>query len=90
MAVPASMRSDGTRLCDRVGGTTSEEGLWEPVRDVRCLFLDPFSSSTKGFGRVEEGSEEAARSLGSGDIDAESIGLVEVGFAPQVPELKGP
>jgi hypothetical protein len=79
-------RKLGESFRDRM---VSVEELRESGREVRCLFLEPLSSSPKGFGRVE-GSEEAARSLVSGDIDAESIGLIEVGFAPQVPELNGP
>lgn len=34
----------------------------EPLRDTRCRFLEEWSLSSKGFGRVEQGSEETARS----------------------------
>jgi len=34
----------------------------EPLRDTRCRFLEECSLSSNGFGRVEQGSEETARS----------------------------
>jgi hypothetical protein len=43
--------------------------------DVRRLFLDETSSSSKGFGLVEHGSDDTARSLKSFDGEGWSIGL---------------
>ena len=43
----------------------STDLLLEPPRDIRCRFLEEFSLSSKGLGRVEQGSEEVARSRDS-------------------------
>jgi hypothetical protein len=40
----------------------STDLLRDPPRDTRCRFLEEASLSSNGFGRVEQGSEEAARS----------------------------
>jgi len=40
----------------------STDLLRDPPRDIRGRFLEEASLSSKGFGRVEQGSEEAARS----------------------------
>lgn len=45
-----------------------------PLREVRRRLRAEQPSSLKGFGRVEPGSEETARSLDSvGDFEADSI-----------------
>lgn len=40
----------------------STDLLLEPPRDTLCRFLEDWSLLSKGFGRVEQGSEETARS----------------------------
>jgi hypothetical protein len=46
----------------------STDLLRDPPLDIRCRFLEECTSSSKGFGRVEQGSEETARSrVNSGD-----------------------
>ena len=46
----------------------STDLLREPPLEIRCRFLAECSSSSNGFGRVEQGSEETARSRdNSGD-----------------------
>jgi hypothetical protein len=40
------------------------------ARDVRRRFLEESSLSSKGFGRVEQGSEETARSLDGSAVEA--------------------
>jgi hypothetical protein len=45
------------------------------VSEVRRRFLDDTSASSKGFGRVEHGSEDTARSLESADGEGWSIGI---------------
>lgn len=53
-----------------------------PLREVRRRLMEESSRSSKGLGRVEQGSEETARSLDSaGDLEAWSIWLVRVGIA---------
>jgi hypothetical protein len=42
------------------GVAASTDLLLDPPRESLCLFLE--DSSSKGFGRVEQGSEETARS----------------------------
>ena len=44
------------------GPAVSTDLLREPPRDVLCRFREKASLPLKGFGRVEQGSEEAARS----------------------------
>jgi hypothetical protein len=68
--------------------TVSMDRLREPDSDVRRRFRDEWSLSSNGLGLVEEGSEETARSLGSGDLEAWSIGMVQGGYAAQVLELQ--
>lgn len=43
----------------------STDRLREPPLETRCRFREEDAVSSKGFGRVEQGSEEAARSCGS-------------------------
>jgi hypothetical protein len=53
------------------GLTVSTDRLLEvPLREVRRRFRDEMSPSSKGFGRVEQGSEETARSLDSSVVGA--------------------
>lgn len=50
-----------------------------PEREVRRRFREEMSPSSKGFGRVEQGSEETARSLDSTLLAAGgSIWLLQV------------
>lgn len=48
-----------------------------PPREVRRRFREERSLSSKGLGRVEQGSEETARSLGSSATEAWSIWVVQ-------------
>lgn len=57
-----------------MGFTVSTEVVGEPETEVRCRFRDATSLSSKGFGRVELGSAETARSERSGDSRVGSIG----------------
>jgi hypothetical protein len=51
--------------------TVSTDRLLEgPLSEVRRRFLEETSLSSKGFGRVEQGSEETARSLESSVFEA--------------------
>jgi len=43
----------------------STDLLLEPPCDTRCRFLEDWSASSNGLGRVEQGSEETARSRDS-------------------------
>lgn len=56
----------------------SADLLLEPPRDTLCRFLEEASLSSKGFGRVEQGSEEAARSRDN-SAGSWSIGQVNGG-----------
>jgi hypothetical protein len=58
------------------GFTVSREFVGDPERDVRRRLRDEISPSSKGFGRVELASAEAARSGRSRDIVDGSIGIV--------------
>lgn len=51
--------------------------LEAPLREVRRRFLEEISPSSKGLGRVEQGSEETARSLDWTGLEAGSIWLVQ-------------
>jgi len=48
-----------------------------PLREVRRRFREEISLSSKGLGRVEQGSEETARSLDWTGLEAWSIWLVQ-------------
>jgi len=50
----------------------STDLLREPPPEIRCRFLEELSSLSKGFGRVEQGSEETARSRDN-STDSRSI-----------------
>jgi hypothetical protein len=50
----------------------STDLLRDPPPEIRCRFLDECSSLSKGFGRVEQGSEETARSRDN-STDSRSI-----------------
>ena len=64
------------------------------ARDVRRRFREERSLSSKGLGRVEQGSEETARSLDGSAVEASAIGLVQeenlgkTALAPQTGELR--
>lgn len=66
--------------------TVSTDRLLDPEREVRRRFRDE-SPSSNGFGLVEQGSAETARSLDSGDLEAWSMGLARGGCSagPGVP-----
>lgn len=66
--------------------TVSTDRLREPEREVRRRFRDE-SPSSNGFGLVEQGSAETARSRDSGDLEAWSMGLASEGCSagPGVP-----
>jgi hypothetical protein len=52
-----------------VSRAASTDLLRDPPREIRCRFRDTCSvTSSKGFGRPEQGSEEIARSLGASSI----------------------
>ena len=55
--------------CEEVAVST-DRLLEAPLREVRRRFRDEMSLSSKGFGRVEQGSEETARSLESSAFGA--------------------
>ena len=67
--------------------TVSTDRLREPEREVRRRFREE-SSSSKGFGLVEQISAETARSRGSGDSEAWSMRVASGGCSagPGVPE----
>lgn len=73
----------GSSECDC---TVSTDRLREPEREVRRRFRDE-SPSSNGFGLVEQGSAETARSRGSGDSGAWSMRLASGGCSagPGVP-----
>jgi hypothetical protein len=60
----------------RIGFTVSRESAGDPESEVRRRLRDVISPSSKGFGRVELASAEAARSGKSGDLEAGSIEVV--------------
>lgn len=66
--------------------TVSTDRLREPEREVRRRFRDE-SPSAKGFGLVEQGSAETARSRRSGDWEARSMRVASGGCSagPGVP-----
>lgn len=51
-------------------GMVSTDELLEPEREVLRRFREEESPSSKGLGRVEQGSEETARSRGSDDLES--------------------
>jgi hypothetical protein len=56
----------------------STDLLRDPVREVRRRFRAEISLSPKGLGRVEQGSEETARSVESAEaLESRSIWLVQ-------------
>jgi hypothetical protein len=55
----------------------SREVVGEPEREVRRRFLEEISPSSKGFGLVELGSADVARSESSGRLESRSIGVVQ-------------
>ncbi|KAK8088708.1 hypothetical protein PG997_003669 [Apiospora hydei] len=56
----------------------SRDLLRDPVREVRRRFRAAISLSPKGLGRVEQGSEETARSVESAEaLESRSIWLVQ-------------
>lgn len=59
-----------------MGSIAHTEMVGEPEREVRRRFLE-ISPSSKGLGRVELGSADAARSESSGRFESRSIGVVQ-------------
>ena len=73
-----------TRIMAVSSGMSTREGedstdlLRDPVREVRRRFRADMSLSPKGLGRVEQGSEETARSVESAEaLESSSIWLVQ-------------
>lgn len=62
--------------------------MGDPESEVRCRLRDDMLLSSKGFGRVELASAEAARSGRAGDLEAGSIGIVERGQRGQSVEVQ--
>ena len=63
IAILVSSRSGrGSWVPEAKALAVSTDLLLEPPRDTLCLFLEDWSLSSNGFGRVEQGSEETARS----------------------------
>lgn len=58
----SGLSSPGVICPSVVESEPSTDLLLEPELDTRCLFLEDCSPSSNGFGRVEQGSEETARS----------------------------
>jgi hypothetical protein len=70
---PSSLSSGVTERCVTVLTlAASTDLLREPPPEIRCRFLEECSSLSKGFGRVEQGSEETARSRDN-STDSRSI-----------------
>lgn len=63
MLPPSDRGMDCAVLSEAVAVST--DLLREPLRDTLWRFLEECSLSSKGFDRVEQGSEEAARSRGN-------------------------
>lgn len=70
---PSSLSSGVADRCVIVlTPAASTDLLREPPPDIRCRFLEECSSLSKGFGRVEQGSEDTARSRDN-STDSRSI-----------------
>lgn len=85
-----------TSTCGESCGVSTERLGEAPLREVRRRLRAEDPSSSKGFGRVEQGSEETARSLDSdGDLEGRSIWMLPVGHgqremaeAPRATQLR--
>lgn len=69
-----------TSTCGESWGVSTERLGEAPLREVRRRLRAEEPSSSNGFGRVEQGSEETARSLDSDrDLEGWSIWILAAG-----------
>jgi hypothetical protein len=60
MSIVSSRGGMGSEMSEALAVSTDR--LLEPPRDTLCRFLEVWLFSSKGLGRVEQGSDETARS----------------------------